>query len=124
MTGLNSIYLTSIALSYIPILKQYCHKLKVIEVDTVSLPVTDILSLCRANPLLQELFCFARCGFTDTILIELIHACPHLHTLYLSDETDITDIGILALSEYCPQLQNLELSENVLITETSILQLL
>ena len=124
MTGLNSIYLTSIALSYIPILKQYCHKLKVIEVDTVSLPVTDILSLCRANPLLQELFCFARYGITDTTLIELIHACPHLHTLYLPKETEITDIGILTLSEHCPQLQKLELSENVLITETSILQLL
>ena len=124
MTGLTSVDLDYYCDSYIPLLTQHCHKLTKIVVYNYDYSVEDILSLCRASPLLQELTSYVQCSITDDILIELIHACPHLHTLCLSYETDITDIGILALSEHCPQFQKLELSENVLIAETSILQLL
>ena len=83
--------------SYIPLLTQHCHKLTKIAVYSDQYSVSDILSLCHVNPLLQELNCRS-VGFTDTALIELIHACPHLHTLYLPYETDITNTDILAFS--------------------------
>ena len=123
MTGLTGVYLAKDNHIYIPLLAQHCSKLTKIEVTYKDYSVTNILSLCCANPLLQELLYFSS-GITDTILIELIHACPHLHTLDLSYETTITDIGILALSEYCPQLQLLDVSNCTQITEAAVLQLL
>ena len=125
MTGLTSVRLryyncrTSILL-----LTQHCHKLTIIDVYGNGYPESDILSLCRANPLLEKIYCHCRCDFTDTTLIELIHACPHLHTLYLPNETNITDIGILALSEHCPQQQLLAINKCHKVTEVAVLQLL
>ena len=124
MTGLTSVELDLYYChSYIPLLTQYCHKLTKIAVYSDQYYVSDILSLCRANPLLQELNCRS-VGFTDTALIELIHACPHLHTLYLPYETDITNTDILALSEHCTQLQWLDISNCKQVTEAAVLQLL
>ena len=109
---------------YIPLLTQHCHKLTKIGVYDTAYTAVHVLSLCRANPLLQELTCYEQGVVTDTTLIQLIHACPHLHTLDLFYETDITDIGILALSEHCPQLQKLDINECRKVTETAVLQLL
>ena len=127
MTGLTIVYLNNYCHSYIPLLTQHCNKLsKITVLYNNSYPVTDILSLCRANPLLQVVYCYCyyRCSFTDTTLIELIHACPHLHSLRLPYETDITDIGILALSEHCQQLQCLKVRNGKQVTEAAVLQLL
>ena len=123
MAGLTSVRLDNYCYSYIPLLTQYCHKLTKIYVYFANFTVSDILSLCRANPLLQELNCRS-VGFTDTALIELIHACPHLHTLKLPFETDITHVGIIALSEHCPQLQWLDVRYCIQVTEAAVLQLL
>ena len=124
MTGLTNVDLTGRSLSYIPLLTQYCHKLTEIEIDIVSLSVTEILSLCCANPLLHSIYGYNCCGLTDTVLIELIHACPHLHTLYLPNEINISDIVILALSEHCPQLQFLVIRNSTQVTERAVLHLL
>ena len=123
MRGLTSVHLISPFDSYIPLPTQYCSMLTTIHIHG-SYPVTDILSLCRANPLLQELFLYLWIGVSDTELIELIHACPHLYTLFLPQETDITDLGIITLSEHCPQLQILGIDKCEQITETVVLQLL
>ena len=117
MTGLTSVYLSCD--SYIHLLTQHCHKLTKITVDEYS----DILSLCLANPLLQELH-YCSFGITDTALIELIHACPHIHTLCLPNSHTITDTGILALSEHCPQLQELDIYNCHEVTEAAVLLLL
>ena len=109
LTGLTSVDLDYYVNVYIPLLTRHCHKLTKIEVFNVHCIFTDILSLCRANPLLQVFYCYYKVGITDPLLIELIHACPHLHTLFLPYETDITDTGILALSEHCSQLQCLDI---------------
>ena len=124
MTGLIRMYLNYKCDSYIPLLTQHCHKLNKIDLRDIDYTVTDILSLCRANPLLQDLRINARIFLTDTELIELIHACPQLHTLYLPNEIDITDIGILALSEHCHQLQVLSINKCHKVTETAVIQLL
>ena len=124
MTGLTSLYLYYYTSAYIPLLTQHCSKLTEIAVADKYCTVADILSLCRANPLLQELNGFSPICFNDSTLIELIHTCPHLHTLYLPYETTITDIGILALSEHCPQLQELSINKCRKVTETAVLQLL
>ena len=124
LTELTYVYLNCHFYSYISLLTQYWHKLTEIVVLFDCCTVEHILSLCRANPLLQVLNCDFCVGLTDTSLIELIHTCPHLHTLYLPYETDITDTGILALSEHCPQLQEFVICRCHQITETSILQLL
>ena len=124
MTGLTSVELNYYCHSYIPLLTHHCHKLTKIYVYDCDCKFDDILSLCRVNPLLQEIYCHYKCYFTDTALIELIHVCPHLHTLYLPNETDITDIGILALSEHCPQLQWLNIRICKPVTETAVVQLL
>ena len=124
MTELTSVVLNYSNDPYLPLLTQYCHKLTKVTVHSDVLHVTDILSLCLANPLLQALFSYVDYGLTDTALIELIHVCPHLHTLELPYETAITDIGILALSEHCPQLQELEIHNCHQITESAVLQLL
>ena len=124
MTGLTSVHLGDFSNLSISMLTQYCNKLTMITVTTRDYPVSDMFSLCHANPLLQELWCSQPCGITDTILIELIHACPHLRTLYFLNVTDITDIGILAYSEQCPQLQWLNVSNCKQITEAAVLQLL
>ena len=124
MTGLTSVHLDYYSHSYIPLLTQYCRKLTKIVAIYYQCHVTDILSLCCANPLLQELSCCFRCGFTDTVLIELIYACPHLHALYLPYETAITDLGILALSEHCHQLQWFNVKNCKQVTEAAVLQLL
>ena len=121
MTELTSVEFKYHSDDYIPHLAMYCHKLTKIR---ISEEVTDILSLCHVNPLLQELTSYSNCNITDTVLIELLHACPHLHTLRLLGETNITDIGILALSEHCPQLQRLEITQCRHITEAVVLQLL
>ena len=124
MTELTSVYVYDFANLYIPLLTQYCSKLTEIDVGGfVGCTVAVMLSLCCANPLLQELHYGSGC-FTDTALIELIHACPHLHTLWLHHETTITDLGILALSENCPQLQFLMLRRCSQVTEAAIIQLL
>ena len=123
MAGLTSVRLDNYCYSYIPLLTQYCHKLTKIYVYFANFTVSDILSLCRANPLLQELNCRS-VGFTDTALIELIHACPHIHALKLPFETDITHIGIIALSVHCPQLQWLDVRYCIQVTEAAVLQLL
>ena len=124
MTGLTSVFLSYMGRSCIPLLILYCHQLKSIALLCYNFPVTDILSLCRANPLLQKLRCCSLCSVTDTALKELIHACPHIHTLWLPFETDITDIGILALSEHCNQLQELSIWGCHKVTEVAVLQLL
>ena len=126
LTGLTSVYLNYIDDSYLPLLAQHCHKLTKIEVymSVRRCPVVDILSLCRANPLLQEIICYERIRITDTILIELLYACPHLHTLVLLNENTITDTGILALSEHCPQLQELVICKANKVTEMAVSQLL
>ena len=124
MTGLTSVCVEDNYHSYIPLLTQHCTELTEIEVCDRYCPVSDILSLCHVNPLLQELRCHCRNGMTDTVLIELIHACPHLHTLYLPYAADISDIGILAFSERCPQLQKLTMNRCHQVTETAVLHLL
>ena len=124
MTGLNSADLGYYCRSYIPLLTQYCHKLTNIGVAVEVFLVSDLLSLCYANPLLEEFRCYYRTGITDSALIELIHACLHLHTLRLPYDTDITDIGILTLCEHCPQLQWLDITHCKQVTETALLQLL
>ena len=123
MTGLNRLFLNHYCDSYIPLLTQHCHNLTNILVYNDQYYVSDILSLCCANPLLQELT-YHSVGITDTTLIELIHACPHLHALRLPYETEITVMGILALSEHCLQLQYLSLNKCLKITEAAVLQLL
>ena len=124
MTGLTSVDLNYYCDSYIPLLTHDCHKLTKIYVRDRKYSVADILSLCRANPQLQDLRCCNECNFTDAALIELIHACPQIHTLRLSYDTDITDIGILALSEHCTQLQDLGIYNCYKVTEVAVLQLL
>ena len=125
MTGLTRVdirnYYSHI---YIPLLTQHCHKLTEIAMYNYNYSVADILSLCRANPLLQKVYCHCRCDFTDTTLIELIHACPHIHTLRLPYDTDITDRGILTLSQHCTQLQSLDICRCRQVTEAAVLQLL
>ena len=124
VTGLTRVCLRYSGENYIPLLAQHCSKLTYIEVFGSDYTVADILSLCRANPSLQELYGTGRFRITDTALIELIHACPHLHTLCLPFATDITDIGILALSEHCHQLQRLVIQKCEQVTEVAVLQLL
>ena len=124
MTGLTSVFLGGSNPSYLPLLTQYCHKLTKIEVYSDNYSIQDILSLCHANPLLQELLNYKGWGLTDTTLIELIHACPHLHTLYLPKDINLTNIAILDLSEHCPQLQYLVIKHSTEVTETVVLQLL
>ena len=123
MTGLTSVFLGGSNPSYLPLLTQYCHKLTKIEVYSDNYSIQDILSLCHANPLLQELLNYKGWGLTDTTLIELIHACPHLHTLQLPHTVAVTDIGILALSEHCPQLQHLDIGHCTQVTDTAVLAL-
>ena len=124
MAELTSVVLDYSNDPYLPLLTQYCHKLTTVAVNDDGLPVTAILALCLANPLLQELLCYYRISIKNPALVELIHACPHLHTLRLSYETDITDIGILAVSEHCPQLQCLDIGRCQQITEAVVLHLL
>ena len=125
MTGLTSVAVRSNTDTYIPMLTQHCHKLTNIDVDAViECRVEDILSLWRANPLLQRFGYYAKCGITDTTLIELIHFCPHLHTLRFPYITDLTDIGILAISEQCPHLEKLCIYYCNKVTEVAVLQLL
>ena len=124
LTGLTSVDLNYYCHSYIPLLTQHCHKLTKIQVFNAHCIFTDILSLSRANPLLQVFYCYYKVGITDTILIELIHVCPHLHTLKLPYEPNITDIGILTLSKHCPQLQRLDIRNCHKVTEAAVLQLL
>ena len=123
MTGLTSVHLCDFSNLYIPLLTQHCSKITTIKVDDGDCDSVLLLSLCRANPLLQELS-YNSGRFTDTALIELIHACPHLHTLRLPYETAITDIGMLALSEYCPQLQCLYIGKCKQVTDAAVIQLL
>ena len=126
MTGLTSVDLNYYCHSYIPLLTQHCHKLTKLDLYGNSYSLAEMLSLCRVNPLLQELRCYITnaVGITNTALIELIHVCPHLHTLRLPYETAITDIGILALSEHCPQLQELTINICYKVTEAAVLHLL
>ena len=121
LTELTSVDLDNYSDDYIPLLAQHCHKLTKIRVFE---DVTNILLLCRANPLLQTFVCYERIGITDKILIELIYACPHLHTLRLPYETEITDIGILAISKHCTQLQRLEIYNSHQVTEVAVPPLL
>ena len=123
MTGLTSIILNYNNDIFIPLLTQNCHKLTTVHLDT-NCTVGHILSLCHANPLLQELIYHGNGCITDTILIALIHACPHLHILYLPQQTNITDTGILALSERCLQLCHLNISNCDSITESAVQKLL
>ena len=124
MTRLTSVYFNNYSDSYIPLLTQHCHKLtKITVLYNNNYSVTDMLSLCRANPLL-EVFIYYQNGLIDAELKELIHACPHLHTLTLPYETNITDTGILALSENCPQLGWLNIRNCHKVTEAAVLQLL
>ena len=125
MTGLTSVILGYYSLYWLPSIIKHCHKLTIIKMflSTQHYPVGDILSLCHANPRLQE-FIYCSIGIMDTTLIELIQASPHLHRLYLPYETAITDIGILALSEDCQQLQELSISKCYKVTEVAVLQLL
>ena len=124
MTGLTMLYLYTDSHSYIPWLTLHCHKLTKIVVCYNRFILKEILSLCHANPLLQELYLHFHGGVTDTVLIELIHTCPHLHTLSLPYETDITDIGILALSEQCIGLRILSMIDCYQVTEVAVLQLI
>ena len=124
MTGLTSVFLSYMGRSCIPLLILYCHQLKSIALLCYNFPVTDILSLCRANPLLEKLSYMNGSVVTDTTLIELIHACPQLHKLDLPNGISITDIGILALTEHCPKLSYLNIYCCKQVTEAAILQLL
>ena len=56
MTGLHRINLSCHCLSYLPLLLQHCNKLTEIGVYDKAFPVEHILSMCRVNPLLQELY--------------------------------------------------------------------
>ena len=123
MTGLTTVLLTYHNCINIPLLTKHCHKLTNISLLIDSYPLAVVLSLCRANPLLQELMYWSG-DLTDTALIKFIHVCPHLNALYLSFETNITDIGILALSKHCPQLQELRIKKCYQVTEVAVLQLL
>ena len=123
MTGLTNVNLAYYSQYWIPLLTQHCHKLTKIKIHYI-LAGSDILPLCRANPLIQELYFYCPDNFTDNSLIELIHACPHLHILYLPYDTNITDTCILALSAHCPQLQELVVRQSHNITEVAVLQLL
>ena len=123
MTGLTGVYLNCDRPICIPLIAQHCHKLTWVMLSSGYSTVSDILSLCRANNLLQELSYYV-CGITDTALMEIVHVCPHLHSLYLPNETDITDTGILTLSEHCLQLQELSISKCHKVTEAAVLQLL
>ena len=124
MTGLITLQFESTNYIDVTLLIQHCHKLQSISLDCDLCSVQDILPLCHANPLLQELYIHDRCGMVDHILIELINNCQNLHSLWLSYETDITDIGILALSEHCPQLQEFLIRKSIQVTEAAVLQLL
>ena len=124
MIGLTSIDITYYSDNSMPLLIQYCHNITKIEVSGKSCLKSDILSLCRANPLLQELHYYCHGEITDTTVIELVYACPQLHTLRLSNETAITDISILALSKHCTQLKFLVIQNCTQVTETAVLHLL
>ena len=126
LTGLTGVDLDYYDDAYIPLLRQHCHKLLNIYVEHKYYTVADILSLCRANPLLERLsnVSFGGMVITNNILIELIHACPHLHSFNLPYEYAITDIGILALSVHCPEMQMLDISKCFNVTEAAVLQLL
>ena len=78
MTGLTSLILNYNNDIFIPLLTQNCHKLTTVHLDT-NCTVGHILSLCHANPLLQDLIYHGNGCITDAVLIELVHACPHLH---------------------------------------------
>ena len=123
LTGLTSVELDNECDSYIPLLTQHCNKLTKLTVHAAACLIGNILSLCHANPLLQEVHYYSR-EFTDTVLIELIHACPHLRILRLPYETAITDKGILALSEHCPHFWWLNMRRCAQVTEAAVLQLL
>ena len=125
MTGLTSVDFSEGGCKYIPSLTQHCHKLtKIVVYNHSSYSVSDILSVCRANPVLQELYCYYNVRFTDTALIQLIHACPHIHTLCLSDEPDITDTAMLALSNHNTTKKWLCITGSMKVTEAAVLQLL
>ena len=122
MTGLTCVYIDYYCHSYVPLLTQHCHKITSVYVFIDG--IVAILSLCHANPLLQELWFLEPVGITDTALIELIYACPHLHTLWLPYEYTINDIDILVLSEHFTQLQCLIIMECTQVSEAAVLQLL
>ena len=124
MTGLTELQIGYCCRTYIRLLTQHCHKLTKIAEYNADCNISDILSLCCAKFLLEDLHIFGYAGITDTTLIELIHACPHINTLRLYNETNITDIGILALSEHSNQLQELDIGKCHKITEAAVLQLL
>lgn len=101
MTGLTSIHLDYSCHSYIPLLLQYCHKLTELNFSGTSFTDTVILSLIRANPLLQRIGFYHALTITDTVLIEVVQTCKHLHTLTLPYTHQISE---LTLSEHCHQI--------------------
>ena len=121
MTGLDSIHFHLNCVCYMPLFTKYCNKISEISMDSDVCTVTDILSLCRANPSLKQLHYNPKEKITDIIFINLIYTCPNLHTLSLSDQSNfITDISILALSEFCPQLQELVINKCNKVTEAAV----
>ena len=125
MTRLNSVHFHLNCVCYMPLFIKYCHRLTKISMDSDVYTVTDIMSLCRANPSLKHLNCYPKEKITDILLIELVFSCPNLHTLSLSHKSNnITDKSILALSELCPQLQELVINKCNKVTEGAVLHLI
>ena len=55
MTGLTTVELEYCCRRYIPVLTQYCHNLTTIKVSDERISVSDIMSICRTNPMLKTL---------------------------------------------------------------------
>lgn len=73
MTGLDGVHFHLNCVCYIPLFIKYCHRLTKISMDSDVYIVTDILSLCRANPFLKHLNCYPKEVITDIIFINLIY---------------------------------------------------
>ena len=97
MTRLTSIHLDYRCHSYIPVLL-HCHKLTELNFSGTSFTDTVILSLIRANPLLQRIGFYHALTITDTVLIEVVQTCKHLHTLTIPYTHQISE---LTLSTHC-----------------------
>lgn len=66
MTGLTRVSLYPGGHFCVPLLTQYCNKLTEIEVCSKGYSITDILTLCRANPLFEELYYYSLASSLST----------------------------------------------------------
>ena len=105
-TALNRLTLhTDIDNAYIPVIAQYCKKLRSIQIMSIISDVTaeSIALLCSVNPELQHLCIYKHILCTDDIIIGIAKSCPQLRTISLCYVTSLTDIAVIALSEHCPR---------------------